>query len=67
VTENLEKFCKILRTKQALNIALSIRHSGWVKGDHTNFEIDPFFGVEGTDLYTDVKYTTVDEYLNKFL
>jgi len=39
----------------------------WVKGDHTNFEIDPFFGVEATDLYPDVKYTTVDEYLNKFL
>ena len=50
-----------------MNIALSISHSVWVKGDHTNFEIDPFFGVEATDLYPDVKYTTVDEYLNKFL
>jgi len=50
-----------------LNIALSINHSAWVKGDHTNFEIEPSFGVEATELYPDVKYTTVDEYLNRFL
>ncbi|XP_066313132.1 phenylcoumaran benzylic ether reductase Pyrc5-like [Miscanthus floridulus] len=58
---------KIQESPIPLNRALSISHSGWVKGDHTNFEIDPFFGVEATDLYPDVKYTTVDEYLNKFL
>jgi hypothetical protein len=46
---------------------MSISHSVWVKGDHTNFEIDPSFGVEATELYPDVKYTTVDEYLNKLL
>nr|TKW21371.1 hypothetical protein SEVIR_4G162800v2 [Setaria viridis] len=50
-----------------LNIKMSISHSVWVKGDHTNFEIDPSFGVEATELYSDVKYTTVDEYLNKLL
>lgn len=50
-----------------LNIRMSISHSVWVKGDHTNFEIDPSFGVEATELYPDVKYTTVDEYLNKLL
>jgi hypothetical protein len=50
-----------------LNIVLSINHSAWVKGDHTNFEIDPSFGVEATKLYPDVKYITVDEYLNRFL
>ncbi|RWW45515.1 hypothetical protein BHE74_00048640 [Ensete ventricosum] len=43
---------------------LSICHSAFVKGDHTNFEIDPSFGVEATALYPDVKYTTVDEFLN---
>jgi len=46
---------------------MKISHSVWVKGDHTNFEIDPSFGVEATELYPDVKYTTVDEYLNKLL
>uniref|UniRef100_A0A0E0E200 NmrA-like domain-containing protein n=1 Tax=Oryza meridionalis TaxID=40149 RepID=A0A0E0E200_9ORYZ len=50
-----------------LNVVLSINHSVWVKGDHTNFEIEPSFGVEATELYPDVKYTTVDEYLNRFL
>lgn len=50
-----------------MNMALSICHSAWVKGDHTNFEIYPFFGVEATELYPDVKYTTVDEYLNMIL
>ncbi|CAN6164021.1 unnamed protein product [Urochloa humidicola] len=46
---------------------LSISHSVWVKGDHTNFEIEPSFGVEATQLYPDVKYTTVDEYLKRLL
>ncbi|TVU11242.1 hypothetical protein EJB05_44815, partial [Eragrostis curvula] len=58
---------KIEETPMPLNIALSISHSVWVKGDHTNFEIDPSFGVEATELYPDVKYVTVDECLNKFL
>ncbi|CAN6178151.1 unnamed protein product [Urochloa humidicola] len=58
---------KIQESPVPLNIKLSISHSVWVKGDHTNFEIDPSFGVETTELYPDVKYTTVDEYLNKFL
>ncbi|EXB37142.1 hypothetical protein L484_018565 [Morus notabilis] len=44
-----------------------INHSVFVKGDHTNFEIDPSFGVEASQLYPDVKYTTVDEYLNQFV
>ena len=46
---------------------LSICHSAFVKGDHTNFEIEPSFGVEATALFPDVKYTTVDEFLNRFL
>jgi hypothetical protein len=50
-----------------LNIVLSISHSAWVKSDHTNFEIEPSFGVEATELYPDVKYVTVDEYLNRFI
>ncbi|XP_068636614.1 phenylcoumaran benzylic ether reductase Betv6-like [Aristolochia californica] len=50
-----------------LNVILSISHSVFVKGDHTNFEIEPSFGVEASELYPDVKYTTVDEYLNQFV
>ncbi|OMO75656.1 NmrA-like protein [Corchorus olitorius] len=50
-----------------LNVVLSIAHSVFVKGDHTNFKIEPSFGVEASELYPDVKYTTVDEYLDHFV
>nr|GEV58464.1 isoflavone reductase-like protein [Tanacetum cinerariifolium] len=50
-----------------LNVVLSISHSIFVKGDQTNFEIKPSFGVEASELYPDVKYTTVDEYLSRFV
>nr|DAD21617.1 TPA_asm: hypothetical protein HUJ06_023080 [Nelumbo nucifera] len=50
-----------------INVVLSISHSVFVKGDHTNFEIEPSFGVEASELYPDVKYTSVDEYLNQFV
>nr|QRW27926.1 eugenol synthase 6 [Ocimum basilicum] len=50
-----------------VNLILSINHSVFVKGDMTYFEIDPAIGVEASELYPDVKYTTVDEYLNNFV
>jgi pterocarpan reductase len=50
-----------------INVVLSINHSVFVKGDHTNFEIEPSFGVEASELYPDVKYTTVEEYLDQFV
>ncbi|CAI0377473.1 unnamed protein product [Linum tenue] len=50
-----------------MGVVLSIRHSVFVKGDQTNFEIEPSFGVEASELYPEVKYTTVDEYLNKLV
>ncbi|KAB1220651.1 Isoflavone reductase-like protein [Morella rubra] len=46
---------------------LSINHSIFVKGDQTNFEIEPSFGVEATELYPEIKYTTVEEYLDQLL
>ncbi|CAJ2643053.1 unnamed protein product [Trifolium pratense] len=49
------------------NLGLAICHSVFVKGDHTNFEIEPSFGVEASTLYPDVNYTTVDESLDHFL
>jgi uncharacterized protein YbjT (DUF2867 family) len=50
-----------------VNVILSIMHSVFVKGDHTNFEIEPSFGVEASELYPDIKYTAVDEFLNQFV
>lgn len=50
-----------------LNIVLAINHSVFVKGDQTNFAIEPSFGVEASELYPDVKYTTVEEYLHQFV
>ncbi|KAI3828020.1 hypothetical protein L1987_02110 [Smallanthus sonchifolius] len=37
------------------------------KGRTTNFEIKPSFGVEASQLYPSFKYTTVDEYLDRFV
>jgi len=49
------------------NIILSIWHAAQVRGEQTGFEVDPAKGAEAADLYPDVKYTTVDEYLDRFL
>lgn len=48
-------------------MTLAIEHSAYVKGDHTNFEIEPSFGVDAAQLYPDIKYTTVEEYLNQLV
>ncbi|KAH1266964.1 Isoflavone reductase [Glycine max] len=48
------------------NLMLALAHSMHVKGDCTNYEIDPSLGVEASNLYPEVKYTTVDNYLNAF-
>ncbi|GMY11499.1 isoflavone reductase homolog PCBER-like [Fagus crenata] len=58
---------KIQESPIPLNLLLSISHSAFVKGDSTNFEIEAAFGVEASELYPKVKYTTVDEYLNQFV
>jgi len=49
------------------NLMLALGHSMLVKGDSTNFEIESSFGVEVTELYPEVKYTTVDQYLDAFV
>lgn len=48
------------------DLLLAIYHSVFVEGTGTSFEIGPS-GVEATQLYPEVNYTTVDEYLNKFV
>nr|GEX96754.1 isoflavone reductase-like protein [Tanacetum cinerariifolium] len=45
-----------------LSIELAIMHSVFVNGDLTNFEIEPSFGVEASELYPKYKFTSVDEY-----
>jgi len=48
------------------NVLLSINHAVFVKGDQTNFTIEPSFGFEASELYPDIKYTSIDEYLSYF-
>jgi hypothetical protein len=50
-----------------MNVILAIYHSVFVKGDQANFEIEASFGVEASERYPDVKYTTVEEYLHQFV
>ncbi|KAL9378413.1 hypothetical protein Peur_029748 [Populus x canadensis] len=62
ILKNIQETLDFLR-----KLTLAICHSWFVNGDQTNFEIEPAFGVEASELYPDVKYTTVDEYLNQFV
>ncbi|XP_073159527.1 isoflavone reductase-like protein isoform X1 [Henckelia pumila] len=48
-------------------LLLSLNHSIFVKGVFTNYEIDPTFGVEASELYPEVEYKTVEEYLHQFV
>ena len=50
-----------------LNIILSIGHATHIKGEQSKLEIDPSSGVDANELYPDVKYTTVEDYLNGLL
>ncbi|KAK7847516.1 isoflavone reductase-like protein [Quercus suber] len=63
-----EKMLKDIQESPILtNVLLGFHHGVFVKGDHTNFEIEPSFGVEASQLYPDVKYTSVEEYLDQFV
>lgn len=63
-----EQILKDIQTSpMPINVILAINHSTFVNGDQTNFEIEPSFGVEASQLYPDVKYTTVEEYLRHFV
>ncbi|GMP81406.1 hypothetical protein CsSME_00036129 [Camellia sinensis var. sinensis] len=63
-----EQFLKqIQEAPTPMNLMLALNHSVFVKGDQTNIEIKPSFGVEASELYPDVKYTTVEEYLDQFV
>ncbi|CAN6935785.1 unnamed protein product [Brassica oleracea] len=58
---------KIPQSPHPLDLLLALNHAIFVKGDQTWFTIEPSFGVEASQLYPDVKYTSVDEYLNQFV
>nr|XP_010910817.1 isoflavone reductase-like protein [Elaeis guineensis] len=58
---------KIQGTPYAVSFIYAIAHAGFIKGEMTNFEIDPSIGIEASNLYCEVKYITVDECLDKFI
>lgn len=58
---------KIQESRAPMDFTYAIAHAGMVKGETTNFEIDPAIGVEASELYPEVKYTTVDELLNQYI
>ncbi|XP_007046890.2 PREDICTED: isoflavone reductase-like protein isoform X1 [Theobroma cacao] len=49
------------------NFILSFYHPMLVKGEASNFKIEACFPVEASELYPEVKYTTVDAYLHQFV
>ncbi|XP_057997300.1 probable pinoresinol-lariciresinol reductase 3 isoform X3 [Hevea brasiliensis] len=54
---------KIKETPYPDNMTLVFIYSVFVKGDHTYFDIESSGGVDGTQLYPHIKYTTISEYL----
>ncbi|KAK2435408.1 phenylcoumaran benzylic ether reductase Betv6 [Trifolium repens] len=48
-----------------IKMGFAICLAAFVKGDHTNYEIDPSIGVEASKLYPDVKYITLDDYFEE--
>ncbi|KAJ0256488.1 Isoflavone reductase P3 [Hirschfeldia incana] len=51
-----------------INVRMSVSYMVFVKGQgrQANSTIDPAFGVEASELYPDVKYTSIEEYLSQF-
>jgi len=64
-TEHL--FPLITEAPLPLNVIMAINYSIFLKGVTANFEIDSSIGVEASQLYPEVKYTTVEEYLSRFV
>ncbi|GFP85886.1 laccase-11 [Phtheirospermum japonicum] len=55
---------KIHETPYPDNMQMVFIYSAFVKGDQTYFDINVSNGVEGTELYPHIKYTTISEYLD---
>ncbi|PON74016.1 NmrA-like domain containing protein [Trema orientale] len=50
-----------------LSCFLSFCHYTFVRGDTSIFETEDPSAVDATELYPEVKYTTVDQYLDRFV
>jgi len=57
---------KIKEAPLPMNVIMAVNYSLFLKGVTTNFKIDQSVGVEASELYPDVKYTTVEEFLSRF-
>ncbi|KAG4988383.1 hypothetical protein JHK84_030947 [Glycine max] len=55
---------KIKGTSFPANFEMLFIYSAFVKGDHTYFDIESSSGVNGTQLYPHLKYTTISEFLD---
>ncbi|KAF8020499.1 hypothetical protein BT93_G1040 [Corymbia citriodora subsp. variegata] len=55
---------KIRETPYPGNMSFVFIYSVFIKGDQTYFDIELSGGLEGTQLYPHVKYTTISEYLD---
>lgn len=62
-----ELLTRIKETPYPDNRHLVFIYSAFVKGDQTYFDIDSSRGVEGTQLYPHVQYTTISQYLDTLL
>ncbi|KAJ4716525.1 putative Isoflavone reductase [Melia azedarach] len=58
---------KIKETPYPDNMEMIFIYSVFVKGDHTYFDIESSGGVDGTQLYPHLKYTTISEFLDTLL
>lgn len=54
----------IAETSFPANFEILFIYSAFIKGDHTCFDIESSSGVNGTELYPQVKYTTISEFLD---
>ncbi|KAJ8553113.1 hypothetical protein K7X08_020506 [Anisodus acutangulus] len=66
ITED-ELLKKIRETPYPENMELVFIYSAFVKGDHTYFKIESSGGLEGTQLYPQITYTTISESLDTLL
>ncbi|XP_075110828.1 putative pinoresinol-lariciresinol reductase 3 [Nicotiana tabacum] len=66
ITED-ELLKKIREMPYPENMELVFIYSAFVKGDQTYFSIDSSGGLEGTQLYPQITYTTISEFLDTLL
>ncbi|CAH9114766.1 unnamed protein product [Cuscuta epithymum] len=62
-----ELLLKIRETPYPDNMEMVFIYSAFVKGDQTYFDVETAGGLEGTQLYPHIKYTTISEFLDMLL